>query len=118
MHLVNGTSPKWLLSLRVKRKCPDQAEALCLLLMVLSPACAVAICEYSILLLTAVSITYTLLCLRPPAATGVVSAAPIRYKTDDRVDSNIVTAAQVAMLGKLNAAGTFDFHCGVMNVTL
>ena len=41
------------------------------------------------------------LCFRPPAATGVVSAAPIRYKTDDRVDSNIVTAAQVAMLGML-----------------
>lgn len=40
-------------------------------------------------------------CFRPPAATGVVSAAPIRYKTDDRVDSNIVTAAQVAMLGML-----------------
>lgn len=36
---------------------------------------------------------------RAPTPAGVVSAAPVRYKTDDRVDSNIVTAAQVAMLG-------------------
>ena len=36
---------------------------------------------------------------RPAAPAGVVSAAPVRYKTDDRVDSSIVTAAQVAMLG-------------------
>lgn len=49
MHLVNGISLKWLLSSRVKRKSPDQAEALCLLLLVLSEvfismvACAVAI---------------------------------------------------------------------------
>lgn len=35
----------------------------------------------------------------PPTPAGVVSAAPVRYKTDDRVDSKIVTAAQVAMLG-------------------
>lgn len=35
----------------------------------------------------------------PPAPAGVVSAAAVRYKTDDRVGSNIVTAAQVAMLG-------------------
>lgn len=40
---------------------------------------------------------------RPPTPAGVVSAAPVRYKTDDRVDSKIVTAAQVAMLGKLNS---------------
>ena len=39
-------------------------------------------------------------CCRPPQAAGVVSAAPVRYKTDDRVENNIVTAAQVAMLGK------------------
>ncbi len=36
---------------------------------------------------------------RPPTPAGVVSAAAVRYKTDDRVGSNIVTAAQVAMLG-------------------
>ncbi|DBB18537.1 TPA: hypothetical protein ACH3X3_000175 [Trebouxia sp. C0006] len=35
----------------------------------------------------------------PPTPAGVVSAAAVRYKTDDRVGSNIVTAAQVAMLG-------------------
>lgn len=37
---------------------------------------------------------------RVPQAAGVVSATPVRYKTDDRVENNIVTAAQVAMLGK------------------
>ncbi|KAK9852092.1 hypothetical protein WJX84_010284 [Apatococcus fuscideae] len=34
-----------------------------------------------------------------PPAGAVISAAAKRYKTDDRVDSGMVTAAQIAMLG-------------------
>lgn len=53
----------------------------------------------------------------PAAPAGVVSAAPVRYKTDDRVDSSIVTAAQVAMLGgqwasKADAAEDGDSRSG------
>ena len=36
-----------------------------------------------------------------PPAGAVISAAAKRYKTDDRVDSGMVTAAQIAMLGEL-----------------
>ena len=35
-----------------------------------------------------------------PPAGAVISAAAKRYKTEDRVDSGMVTAAQIAMLGQ------------------
>lgn len=35
-----------------------------------------------------------------PPAGAVITAAAKRYRTEDRVDSGMVTAAQIAMLGK------------------
>lgn len=55
---------------------------------------------------------------RPPTPAGVVSAAPVRYKTDDRVDSKIVTAAQVAMLGKLNSVCIYKYGSSSLNMDL